>query len=89
MRPNDLKRFVRNYLSESLTAQGRDFPSDFCDNCDLLLSGLIDSLGLMELLSAIQEYSGRDIDFDALDPELITIVGPLCDFVSNQLGKSL
>ena len=86
--PTDLRHFVRNYLSESLKAQQKDLPSELPDSCDLLLAGLIDSLGLLELLTAIQEYCQREIDFDGLDPEQITVVGPLCDFVSNQLGTS-
>jgi len=80
-----LRDFLQSHLSENLAAQGRDFPDDFGDTCDLLLSGLIDSLGLLELMTAIQEHCGREIDFDALDPEQMTIVGPLCDFVSDQM----
>src|SRR5437762_982190 len=55
------------------------------DSCDLLLSGVIDSLGLVELMTALQERCGREIDFDALDPEQMTKVGPLCDF---EIGRA-
>ena len=85
--PKELRDFLNIYLSEKLEAQGRNFPEGFGDTCDLLLSGVIDSLGLMELMTALQEHCGREIDFDALDPEQMTIVGPLCDFVSDQMKK--
>jgi acyl carrier protein len=86
--PVELRDFLENYLSEKLATEGRNFPNDFGDTCDLLLSGVIDSLGLLDLTTAIQEHCGRAIDFDALDPEQMTIVGPLCNFVSNQMINS-
>lgn len=82
-----VRTFVRNYLTERLTSQGRDVPEVLNDECDLLVSGVIDSLGMLELMTAFQEYCGRDIDFEALDPELMTIVGPLCDFVAGQMAN--
>jgi acyl carrier protein len=57
------------------------------EDCDLLLSGMIDSLGLLDLVAAIQEFAGREIDFEILDPEEMTIVGPLCRFVSEQVSE--
>ena len=86
--PTELKNFLQSYLAERLSTQGRHFPDDFGDTCDLLLSGVIDSLGLLDLMTALQEYCGRPIDFDVLDPEQMTIVGPLCHFVSEQMINS-
>jgi acyl carrier protein len=48
---------------------------------------MIDSLGLLDLVAAIQEFAGREIDFEILDPEEMTIVGPLCRFVSEQVSE--
>jgi acyl carrier protein len=87
MGSDDLRVFLRTYLTEKLTSQGRENPKDFGDDCDLLLSGIIDSLGLLDLIVAIQEHCGREIDFDSLDPEQMTVIGPLCDFVSAQMAK--
>jgi hypothetical protein len=38
-------------------------------------------------VTAFQEHCGCEIDFDALDPERMTVVGPLCDFVSSQVAR--
>lgn len=84
--PSGVRAFVHDFLSERLTSQGRDFPAALDDGCDLLVSGILDSMGMLELMTAFQEYCGRDIDFEALDPELMTIVGPLCDFVVGQMA---
>jgi acyl carrier protein len=48
---------------------------------------MVDSLGLLELMTALQEHCGREIDFDALDPEQMTVVGPLCNFVAGEMAK--
>jgi len=83
----DIGGFLREYLLQKLKAQGRDLPADYGDDCDLLLTGLIDSLGILELTVAINDYCGFEIDFEALDPEQMTIVGPLCRFVSLQTSE--
>ena len=87
MGPDALRAFLRTYLAEKLTSQGREMAIDFGDDCDLLLSGVIDSMGLLDLITALQEHCGREIDFDALEPEQMTVVGPLCDFVSSQVAR--
>ena len=75
--------YLHTFLSQKLGSQGRKLPADLPDECDLLLSGLIDSLGVLELLTGLSQYCGREIDFEALDPDQMTIVGPLCRFVSS------
>ena len=81
----EVRNFLLEQLSEQLEAQGRTIgPEYVSDDRDLLLSGLIDSLGLLELAAALSEFCGFELDFDKLDPEEITIVGPLCDFVAQQ-----
>jgi len=82
-----LREFVSQFLADRHAAQGKGFSDGLRDDCDLLLSGLVDSLGLLELMTSLQEYCGREIDFDALDPEKMTVVGPLCDFVAGQMAK--
>jgi acyl carrier protein len=82
----DVRSFIASYFSERLQAQDRAFlPEDLSDDRDLLLSGLIDSLGLLELMVALSEFAGRDLDFESLDPEAMTVIGPLCDFVVEQV----
>ena len=84
----DVRLFLKEYLTEKLATQGREVPPELTENCDLLLSGIIDSLGLLELVTAIQQYCGREIDFEPLDPEQMTIVGPLCRYVSDQIAQA-
>lgn len=81
-----IRIFLQQYIVEKSVAGGRERPGELADDCDLLLSGMIDSLGLLDLMSAIQQHCQHEIDFEALDPEQLTIVGPLCRYVSEQLA---
>jgi acyl carrier protein len=85
--PAEVRFFLKDYLEQKLAADGRVTFGELPDDCDLLLSGMIDSIGLLELVSALQQFAGRDIDFEVLDPEQMTIVGPLCHFVSQQVSN--
>jgi acyl carrier protein len=79
--------FVCSHLGRERHANGRGACEDLADDCDLLLSGMIDSIGLLNLVAAIEEFAGCEIDFEQLDPEEMTIVGPLCRFVSERVSK--
>ena len=85
----DVRIFLKTYLGRKLEANGRGALEDLPEDCDLLLSGVIDdSIGFLDLLLAIQEFFGREIDFEILDPEEMSIVGPLCRFVSQQIRET-
>jgi acyl carrier protein len=82
-----IRTFLQQYILEKSVAGGKEKPGELADDCDLLLSGMIDSLGLLDLMSAIQQHCQREIDFEDLDPEQLTVVGPLCRYVSQQLAS--
>jgi acyl carrier protein len=86
--PGDVRIFLKVFIQKRLAAQGQDPLDELPDDCDLLLSGVIDSLGLLELVTAVNDHYGREIDFEDLDPEQMTIVGPLCDFVADRMAKA-
>jgi acyl carrier protein len=83
----EIRTFLQQYIAEKSVAGGKETPSELADDCDLLLSGMIDSLGLLDLMTAIQQHCQREIDFEALDPEQLTVVGPLCRYVSERLAN--
>jgi len=84
--PNDVLLFLQEYLGRKLKEHGQGTREHLSEDCDLLLTGLIDSIGLLELVTALSEHFGREIAFDDLDPEQMTIVGPLCSFVAHQMS---
>jgi acyl carrier protein len=84
----DVRMFLESYLTQKLREQGREMPVDLPDDCDLLLSGIIDSVGLLELISAVQKYCDREIDFEGLEPESMTVLGPLCRYISENMSNN-
>jgi acyl carrier protein len=53
------------------------------DAVDLRAQGLVDSLGFLQLIAALEVRLGCGIDFSGLDSEHLTVVGPLCRHVAR------
>ncbi len=83
----DIRDFLVSLLLQKLTLQGRQLENDITDDCDLLLTGLIDSLGLLELITELEKRYGLEIDFEKLDPENMTVVGPFCHYVAEKINN--
>ena len=86
--PDNVREFLAGFVQSRLAVQGQDVRYKLSDDFDLLLSGVIDSLGLLELVTAVNQHYGREIDFEALDPEQMTVIGPLCRYISEAMAKS-
>ena len=85
--PDIVREFLLGKYLDRIRAVGLTL-ADFQDDFDLLLSGVIDSFGILEMISSIEEEFHIELDLATLDAEQITIVGPLCRFVaSNAQGK--
>jgi acyl carrier protein len=81
----DVQQFILGRIDDPLQAKGlaaADVPSSF----DLLLEGVIDSFGIVELISALEERYGLEFDLDELAPDDLTRIGPLSSYVSRKLN---
>jgi acyl carrier protein len=85
--PDNVRAFVADFLNRKLKDRGQRALSDLPDDYDVLLSGALDSLAFVEMMMAAGEHFAGEIDFENLDPEKMTIVGPLCLFVSEQVSR--
>ena len=77
----EVRGFILQDLAVPLAELGLS-PEEISDDFDLLTSGVIDSLGLLELIAGVNERFGLDIDFETLDPEGLTVVGPFSRYVA-------
>ncbi len=84
----DVREFLTHFLAEQSMLDGQEHEGALPDDFDLLLSGALDSLGLVELTVSLSEFANRELDFDLLEPEQMTIVGPLCAFVAEEAAKA-
>jgi acyl carrier protein len=78
---DSVRGFIGRMFSDSLSAGGYS-PDALPDDLDLIATGIIDSLGLMELIAGLETELDAELDFDDLAPEDLTIVGPFCRFVA-------
>ena len=56
------------------------------DDFDLRLNGVIDSLGFIELIGALQDRLGLDFDLGDLPPEQLTVLAPLARAIARQVA---
>jgi acyl carrier protein len=83
-----VRAFIMSRLNESLTGLGLD-STRISNEFDLLTSGAIDSLGLVELIAAIEQDLGCTLEMSDLDPENLTIIGPLSEYIESQYMTSV
>jgi acyl carrier protein len=77
-----VRQFLLAKYSEPIKALGLD-PVEVPASFDFLLSGVIDSFGILEMISAIEDEFRIRLDLAALDAEQITILGSLSQYVAE------
>lgn len=78
---------VRAFVLAELAAALEDAgiaAGDVGDELDLIDARIIDSLGMLEVIAAVEAHFGLDIDFEELDPEQLSAVGPFSRFVAAE-----
>ncbi|MDP9260468.1 MAG: acyl carrier protein [Actinomycetota bacterium] len=76
--------FILEHVDEQLAANGLT-PSDVPPSFDLLLEGVIDSFGVVELVLMLEERFGVQFDFDELEADDLTRIGPLAEYVERKV----
>jgi acyl carrier protein len=79
--PDDVREFLLTRYSEPMTAMRLNL-AELPDDFDLLLSGVIDSFGILEMISAIEQEFQIQLDLALLDAEDITRIGPLTRYTA-------
>ncbi len=83
---NDIKSMLVSTYAKSFAARHID-PSQVDDRFDLFTGGIIDSLGIMEMIAMVEESIGRQIDFDEMEADDLTRIGPFCRFVASKAAE--
>ena len=79
----EVRDFLVDRYADILGERGLDAAS-LPDDFDFLTQGVIDSFGILEMISAMEERFGFQLDYEAIDPQDLTLVGPLSRFVEGQ-----
>ena len=84
--PDNVRGFLLTRYYEPIIAMQlslTEIPDDF----DLLLSGVIDSFGILEMISAIEDEFKIQLDLALLDAEDITRIGPLARYIAQNADR--
>ena len=78
----DIRQFLVDKYREPIEAIGL-VPEALTDDFDFLVSGVIDSFGILEIISAIEQEFQIQLDLATLDAEDITRIGPLSPYIAK------
>ena len=78
----EIRTYILKYLSESFTAKDLD-GVQIDDDFDFLEAGVIDSIGVIEMIAAIEKHFQITVDFEEMDPEEFTILGCFCRYIAE------
>jgi acyl carrier protein len=85
--PEAIRELLLRACAEGLALVALE-PADVADDFDLREAGVVDSLGFLELVTALEDQLAIELDFEELDPEQLTTVGPLVAHVAAQAAQA-
>ena len=77
-----VRRFLLDRYASRLAAKNATLDS-IPDDFDLFREGVIDSLGILEMVGAVEIEFGMELDLEGLDAEDLTKIGSFCGFVEK------
>jgi acyl carrier protein len=81
--PEHVRSLITSCCADKLAGAGVA-AGQLTDDLDLRTAGVMDSLGFLELVVDLERELGVELDFETLDPEQLTTVGPLIRHVAAQ-----
>ncbi len=83
---DEVRAFIVSELRASFAENNVDVgavPDDF----DLMKMGVIDSIGLINLLGSIDDRFDVEVDYEDMDTDDITVIGPLSRYIEVRARK--
>ena len=79
-----LNSLIRDFIARELLYSPGGFPYD--DDASFLNEGIVDSLGVMELVGFVQSTFGVEVEQQDIVPDNFDSVAQLAAFVKKKLG---
>jgi len=79
----EVRAVILDHVAPYLEARGLK-PEQVADDFDLLTEGIIDSMGILALIAMIESHFEIKVDMEDLDPEHLTVVGPLSRYFEQK-----
>ena len=81
----EVRSFVLAQLDASLAESGIE-AATLSDDTDLFAEGVIDSLGVVELIAVVSDRFGIGDEWDDYDPDDLLVLGAFCRYVAQRAG---
>lgn len=78
---NEVRLFILSRFAEKLANKGLK-PENVPDDFDLLEQGIIDSMGVLDIVSSVEDRFATQLDLEDLPAEQLTVIGPLSEFIA-------
>jgi acyl carrier protein len=82
-----VRQFLLTKYAEPIKALGLD-QAALSEDFDFLITGVIDSFGILEMISSIEDEFRVRLDMETLDANEITILGPLSRYVAKNARRN-
>ena len=83
----EVEKEIRNFIVENFLFGNREkLPGD---DDSFLQKGLIDSTGILEVISFVEEKFGISVEDDELVPENLDSIRSLTDFIGRKRGAQV
>jgi acyl carrier protein len=83
----DVRLVMLSCVRKSIAALGIS-DDGVTDEFDLRSEGVVDSLGFLQLIAEMEQRLGCPIDFSDMDPDQLTLVGPLSAYIAQRCRHS-
>ncbi len=85
MADDKLNETIRNFIIESFASGEK--PENIPDDLDLIKSGVLDSLALVETASFLEDLAGSEIGSHELTPDNVGSIGAMTAFVTRRRAE--
>jgi len=82
MTAENIKEFILKKFEPALRDQGMG-PEKVTDDFDFFAEGIVDSVGVLNLISDVEKQFNVKLDMEQMDAEQMTIVGPFCRYAAE------
>ena len=80
----EIENKIKTYIAQNLIFSGDEFK--YPDDASFLEEGIVDSLGVMELVSFVEDQFGVGVDDQEITPENFDSVTRLAAYVRSKLN---
>lgn len=77
-----VRTFLLQHFSSAISATGLNSAA-IGEDFDLLAAGVVDSLGVIEMIAAVERHFKITVDFESMDPTELTVLDKFSRFVAN------